>query len=206
MSYFNTSLNKVLDMEGLYSDHPADAGGETYRGIARRRWHKWRGWTFIDTLHKENPKLEDFLIMLKRRDAYLYPLVEEFYQINFWSASGAEAIRYYPLAYELFDTAVNMGVSTAVRLLQDALNLLNKNEQLYHNLKPDGAFGLRTQGAIGMLLKYDDPSLLLKLFLILKGGRYVDIMRSNESQEVFARGWLRRVPLHVSSQPEAHDA
>src|SRR3712207_6059069 len=45
---FDIALERTLEFEGWYSKHPADPGGETYRGIARRHHPSWPGWALID--------------------------------------------------------------------------------------------------------------------------------------------------------------
>ena len=50
---FNKSLEFSLQMEGLYCDEPGDAGGETYRGIARVYHPHWVGWELIDSYKQQ---------------------------------------------------------------------------------------------------------------------------------------------------------
>ena len=65
---------------------------------------------------------------------------------RFW---GDEVSAIAPsLARELFDTAVNMGVTRSVSFLQEALNVLNRNQLLYHDLTVDGSFGPKSIEAL----------------------------------------------------------
>jgi choloylglycine hydrolase len=48
------------------------------------------------------------------------------------------------IAVELFDTAVNMGVGISARFLQEALNLMNRNQQDWNDLVVDGLCGKNT--------------------------------------------------------------
>ena len=43
------------------------------------------------------------------------------------------------LALEMFDTGVNMGTGRAVGFLQTALNVLNRNQQLYPDMVVDSS-------------------------------------------------------------------
>src|ERR1035441_4044145 len=45
---FNAAHQQVMGNEGGYANNPADAGGETYKGIARKFWPQWCGWKYVD--------------------------------------------------------------------------------------------------------------------------------------------------------------
>ena len=44
MADFKVAFAKTIRFEGGYVNHKADKGGETYKGIARNFWPKWKGW------------------------------------------------------------------------------------------------------------------------------------------------------------------
>ena len=48
MADFNKAYAFLVTKEGSLSDHPADYGGQTYFGIARRFWPNWDGWQYVD--------------------------------------------------------------------------------------------------------------------------------------------------------------
>jgi lysozyme family protein len=97
------------------------------------------------------------------------------------------------LANELYDTAVNMGVRRAVRFLQSALTLLNRDQRDYADLVVDGWFGEKTLATLAVMLNKDgDSDALVKLMNLQQGARYVAIMEADSSQERFARGWIKR--------------
>ena len=52
MADFNKAYKATMGHEGGYVDDPADKGGETYKGIARRYNPGWGGWKQIDPLFK----------------------------------------------------------------------------------------------------------------------------------------------------------
>ena len=52
MADFHKALKRTAKYEGGYVNDPADAGGETYKGISRRANPKWDGWQLIDA-HKK---------------------------------------------------------------------------------------------------------------------------------------------------------
>ena len=98
------------------------------------------------------------------------------------------------LQFEVFDTSVNMGKKVAGKMLQRALNILNRNERIVKDLKVDGIVGNQT---ISVIDKYKREShYLFKLFVLIKAKIYIDILENNHSQEAFARGWINRISLN----------
>ena len=99
--------------EGGYVNDPSDNGGETYRGISRKNFPVWDGWSIIDNAH------------LKHGDICLTaePNVIAFYTHNFWNPILGDEIINQDAANELFDNSVNMGLHEAIVLTQRALNI-----------------------------------------------------------------------------------
>jgi lysozyme family protein len=93
----------------------------------------------------------------------------------------------------MFDTGVNMGVSRAAKFLQESINYLNKNEQLYEDIETDGKIGDATLQALGFLDENGDIPNLFKIMNILQGMHYLNYMKESPNQEKYARGWLTRV-------------
>lgn len=187
MANFRQSLIKTLEHEGWYSNHPNDRGGETYRGIARKRWLNWPGWAIID-----NEKVKPGFELEMRRNTELNAMVEQFYRENFWNEIQGDALRSQLLADELFDTAVNMGTRQAVKFLQRALNLFNRNGTIYPDIKVDGVSGEKTLHCLDEFMKRDSDILLIKALNTLQGCFYISLMETDPSQEAFARGWFTR--------------
>jgi lysozyme family protein len=185
MADFKTSFLKSMHHEAGYANHPADRGGETYRGIARRKHHAWKGWRIIDG-YKSIAEFEAKL----DTDTGLQMLVDAFYKTMFWDDLYLDKINSQEIADELFDTAINMGGSIAVKFLQEALNLLNKNGKSFIDIKVDGVMGPNT---IAMANKYPNEKALLKTLNGLQFGRYRNICNEDPTQEVFFLGWLNRV-------------
>ena len=48
MANFEYAIERLFGLEGGYARHPADPGGETYRGISRRYHPEWSQWADID--------------------------------------------------------------------------------------------------------------------------------------------------------------
>ncbi len=190
MAIFRQAFDRTLLHEGGYVNDIVDPGGETYKGVARKRHRGWEGWGIIDSL-KTDPEFPD---VLDDHDG-LQSKVRIFYRENFWNRIGGDLIPDQELANELFDTGVNMGPGQAVKFLQKALNLLNRNGKSYADIKVDRGFGEKTLGALNAFLNFDDSVLLLKVINLQQGAHYLKIMEKKPDQERFARGWLKRVSI-----------
>jgi lysozyme family protein len=185
MTIFKESFMKLMKAEGGYSNHPSDRGKETYKGIARNRHHAWKGWSIIDG-YKNFPDFEKRL----DEDGELQLLVDAFYKTMFWDDINLDQVLSQAICDEIFDIAINMGAGTAVKFVQTALNLLNRNQKDFPDLKVDGGMGQKT---IATLNSYKNEKALLKTLNGLQFERYREICSSDPTQEVFFLGWLTRV-------------
>jgi len=191
MANFDLAYNITKEFEGGYSYDPDDAGGETYKGVARKFNPTWDGWIIIDDIKNKFPS--DFKDKLDI--TILNEKVFSYYKIMYWDKFQGDVIHNQEIANELFDNAVNMGVNRSVTFLQKSLNVLNRNQKNYNDITEDGSFGNNTLKTLTIFLNKDKPSLLLKVINILQGMHYINYMTKRPSQEKFARGWLRRVKL-----------
>lgn len=138
MAYFDEEFEKVILAEGGYVNDPDDAGGETYLGISRKNNPKWDGWTSIDQLKKHYPK--DFKKLLKQTPE-LTVKAKRLYKENYWDVLELDDIPSQGIAHQLFDTAVNMGVSSAIRIAQQVIGMTitgKWSEELKYNLMQYG--------------------------------------------------------------------
>ena len=184
MADFQLSLNRTLAHEGGYSVVKADRGGETYRGVSRRFHPSWAGWIVVDQL-KHEPGFPRNL----QNHPGLQNQVGLFYHQQFWQPLLGEQLVHQAVADELFDTAVNMGIATAVSFAQTALNLLNRNQSSYPDGMVDGKMGPKT---LKLLNDCSEPEILVRTLNALQAARYIRICEKDPSQEVFFRGWLKR--------------
>ena len=192
MANFEQAFQITLGHEGGYVFDPDDAGGETYRGVARRYHPNWSGWEIIDQLKQQSDSRRQ---LNKRLDENrpLQSQIQSFYKQHYWDRFQGDLIASQDLAEELFDTGVNMGVHRAVRFLQEGLNLLNRNQKSFKDILEDGKSGPGTLGALEAYLAKDPAEYLLKIMNILQGMHYIEYMRKSPTQEKYARGWLKRV-------------
>lgn len=170
---FDYAFNLILGFEGGYSNDPDDRGGRTKYGITEA--------VFRDSIRRKliNPVSTDIRHMTQAnaKTIYLY---------DYWNKIHLNEIVDQFIAAEIFDTAVNMGRTTATLICQRALNFLGEA------LEEDGIMGGLTIAALNRWCRKDSRA----LFICLNGFqfmRYVAIVKENESQHKFARGWTKRV-------------
>jgi lysozyme family protein len=180
--------------EGGYVDDPSDYGGETYKGVSRVYWPNWPGWKVVDELKEQ----EDFPECLYADEELNY-WVKHFYYENFWNHSqlnlDSVSSKSKEIAAEMFDCSVNMGVKRAAEFLQRTLNMLNRDQALFEDLKVDGWAGTRTAMALTKCLSVESDIYVLKLLLILRGSFYVGRAEEDSTQERFIRGWVNRLVI-----------
>lgn len=160
-------IDRVLEREGGYVDHPLDKGGPTNLGITMDTLEAYLGHT---------PSLEELRALTTdtARDIYFKKYME---------APGFTSISSAPIRELLFDAAVNSGPSNAVKMLQRTLNSFGAK------LLVDGVMGEKTRAAMeGQFI--DD---MIHGLLAERLRFYADICRINPRQAAFAAGWMNRV-------------
>ena len=204
---FKNCLKEVLRHEGTYSNHKDDIGGETYKGISRFYHSDWDGWEIIDLVKEKI----DGIKILKSGDitaalgsAYqnkLEQLVALFYKEEFWDRIKGDELSEIDedLACEVFDMAVNMGVRSAVKNLQKALNLTYQNFiDAMEEIAEDGILGKVTLSKVKELKEHELMVEMIEYFRKLRALKYAKIVKNNPSQAVFIEGWIKRA-LRLSS-------
>ena len=155
---FDTSLSHVLKSEGLWSDNPKDPGGATMKGITLAVYREW----------KRNPHItKEELRVIPDEDVY------NLYKQNYWDKVHGDDLP-AGVDYAVFDSAVNMGVGRAAKLIQEAAGVT-----------ADGVLGPASLSAIQ---KANNKELIEK-FSQLKESFY----RSLKTFPIFGKGWLNRV-------------
>lgn len=120
MAKFIDAYKKVLNNEGIYSNDPDDAGGETYKGISRKANPNWDGWISIDAIKKAHPTT--FKGILKKTPE-LEKKVQDLYKDKYWDSFELDDVPSQLVAEQMFDTAVNQGQTAAIRFAQRVLDL-----------------------------------------------------------------------------------
>ena len=113
MANFDIAYKRTCKFEGGWVNDDADSGKETYKGISRAANPKWAGWAIIDQYKKKSnfPKNLD-------SDVKLQELVKQCYRNNYWNNVWGDKINHQDVADDLYDTAVNMGVATSIKLVE----------------------------------------------------------------------------------------
>lgn len=179
MNRFDECVNVVIGFEGGFSDHPQDSGGKTKYGITEA------------TLNAA------FKVGIVSHNNIKDLTVEEaktIYKVNYWDKCKCDDLP-KPLDLYVFDTAVNCGVGTSAKFLQEVINKVVGADIL----AADGIIGAMTIGAVeGWLSRYKPDCtfpvfFLCNLFMDRRLQYYSNIVAKNGSQIVFLRGWLNRV-------------
>lgn len=126
---FQSALAIVLGHEGGFVDNPKDPGGATNFGVTQKTLAAWRGVPVDQADVRTITPAE----------------VQAIYRQHYWLASGAPALP-YPLAVAHFDTAVNMGVAEAGKILArsgvDVATYLANRKAVYQQIvaaRPESA-------------------------------------------------------------------
>lgn len=121
MADFDIEFDKVILAEGGYVNDPNDAGGETYLGISRKNNPKWKGWSIIDSI-KKTYGTKNINTRLKKQTTLLN-YAKDLYKEKYWNCMFLDEIPNQDIAHQLFDTGVNCGISTAIKLAQNCCNI-----------------------------------------------------------------------------------
>lgn len=171
--------------EGLYANNPADTGGETWAGVARKHWPKWLGWTIIDQIKQKYGKTASIINKYGKANADLTCLTKNFYKQNFWDVNRLDDIKDQQVANTVYDFGVNSGTSRAAKFLQQSVNAVSK-----YNLTVDGVIGPKTVTAVNSV----NPEMLHKEYNRLREKFYLSI--AGGSQVQFLKGWLKRLTAY----------
>jgi lysozyme family protein len=179
MSNFDLAFIKTIGHEGGYTSDPDDRGNWTSgkRGVGELKGTKYG----ISAMTYPN---EDIINLTLER-------AKEIYKRDFWDKMKLSFIGDSNIAIELFDTAVNTGIPRAGKMFQKALNLCNRNERDYKNIKEDGVIGQKSLTAYSMCA---NKRILFNVLNILQGAWYVALMESNEMYEKYI-SWFDRVEI-----------
>lgn len=151
MSSFDLAIAETLKWEGGYVSDESDPGGETNFGISKAN----------------HPDLDIKNLTLER--------AKQIYKDGYWKNLYSQ-IENQALASKLFDMGVNIGVGTAVKLLQSVLGL-----------PVDGSFGVNTLAATNEV-----GDAVLAPYKQKLCEHYQNLVVHNPNLGKFLGGWLRR--------------
>lgn len=153
---FDTAFDRLIGHEGGYSNHPDDPGGETMWGVTAR---------------------------VARANGYTGPMrdmprstAKAIYRKLYWDAVKAdqlpEAVR-----FDVFDGAVNSGVSQSAKWLQRAAGVVD-----------DGVIGPKTIAA---------ASAVGPIIAARYNGHRLEFMANLPTWGSFGKGWARRIASNL---------
>ena len=159
---FERAVNKVLAHEGGFVNDPADPGGATNLGITIKTLSDWLGFSAsVDDVRN-----------LTRGTAV------SIYKENYWDAVRGDQILSYPIAFSLFDQAVNKGPSKAIQFAQEVLGVY-----------PSG----RMDSELVDRINNSDERDFVNKFLDRSEKHYYNLVSSNSTLQKFLNGWLYRI-------------
>lgn len=153
MADFSKAIEKTLINEGGYINDNADRGGETNFGISKKSY----------------PDID--IKNLTENEA------KTIYKQDYWNKLKADGIESQNVASALFDTAVNMGVKTASKMIQSCVDT-----------QTDGFVGAKSLKAINAT----NEELLLLRFKLAKIARYAYITEKRPANKKYLLGWINR--------------
>lgn len=183
MIMIDEAIDKLIGVEGGYSNDPSDSGGETIWGVtlATARRYGYNG------AMRLMPRSDAARIYKQR-----YIIEPKFDKL--WPIDDR-------IAYEVFDTGVNCGPQKSAMFLQTALNALNRAGKDYPDIALDGDIGPATLQAFGTFLKLrklEGEIVLLKILNVLQGAHYLNLAVARQKDEDFVFGWFRnRIDIPV---------
>lgn len=177
---FDRAIRTVFLHEGMWSNDPADPGGPTMWGVSLRFARSLGdldgdGWPDLDLDHDGDVDIDD----LKRLTAAQALTI---YRRRWWDRYGYGRFT-LAVGVKVFDLAVNMGETSAHRVLQRAVRACSGAA-----LADDGALGPVTAAAV------QDCELhpLLSAIRSEAAGVYRQIVTRTPASERFLKGWLNR--------------
>jgi lysozyme family protein len=176
--------NWVKPNEGGYGNVPADKGGETYAGLARKYNPELVDiWKYIDDKKRLGPIPRGTIfpdLNLKVQNAYR----------NLYTKNLFDKINNQSVADILFDWFVNSGnasVSTTAKETYGIDEILN--DKFHKNIPRDGKYDPTTINAINSTNPVD-------LYNEVKNQRlqfYKAILAKDPTQKIFKDGWFNRI-------------
>ncbi len=165
---FDRCIAVILKNEGGYVNDPKDPGGETNFGISKKAYPGLD----IATLTESKAK--------------------EIYRKDYWEKVHADEIRIPSLALQVFDCAVNCGVSVAAKMLQRCVGT-----------HQDGIVGSKTLAAVNFYPRHGE---LVQKYRIERCFHYMALAGRMKNSYLYINGWgarIRRTNFFVVNTPLA---
>ncbi len=161
---FNKFFDYLLFIEGDYSNHPNDNGGETKYGITKETARSCGYKGAMKDLTKT--------------------MAQKIYEQKYYKAYKIDKIKSDKMALSIFDFVVNSG-NYGIKKAQEAVNKVYKKTILV----ADGVIGLQTIKYLNLV----NSEKFLAEYHKLQIEYYNAVVKNNPKQKVFLAGWLNRV-------------
>ena len=162
---FDKAFERVVGLEGWFDNDSRDRGNWTSGVIGQVQL---KGTKYGIAAHAY-PNLDIKNLTLDQ--------AKEIYRRDYWGRCHNDDLPAC-VRYDMFDTAVNSGVGTAIKLMQKALGVT-----------PDGVWGPNTTAAVTKI----DPEMLDKKF----AGFRLMYLTDCAAWPTYAKGWVRRVGANL---------
>lgn len=169
--HFAAAVDFTLAQEGLFSDHPADNGSLTMRGVTIATYKEYRR-RIKDTRPVDRAAMLAITVDEAKRVAKLL----------YWDTNFDE-LKSQPVAVCLFDWCWGHGPHGAKQMAQACANTLGAS------LIIDGIFGPATVAAVNRI----DPKTYVLAYAELISRWYASFVDRDPRQRVFLKGWMNRV-------------
>lgn len=177
MTPFDRALQHTLGIEGGFSDDAADSGGATRWGITEvvAREFGYKG----------------------EMSALPLEFAKGVYRQKYWDLLHLDLVAALSeqVASELFDTAVNTGVSFAAKSIQRILNVMNREASDYQDIEVDGLIGPSTLRSLRLFLALRGIAgsrVLFSALNSLQGAFYIELAERRSKDEKFVYGWFNQ--------------
>lgn len=155
---FDEAFHRLLGHEGAYSNNPADPGGETMWGVTVAVARAWGYMGPMRSLAEDTAK--------------------QIYRVNYWNKVRADELPAL-LRFDVFDGAVNSGVSQSIKWLQRAVGAVD-----------DGVIGPATIKAA-----QSADAMAVARF----NGARLQFMTDTRNWTDFGKGWARRIAGNLAA-------
>jgi lysozyme family protein len=179
MPSYVDAIKKVHLQEGgsAYTNKATDTGGPTRWGVTQKAFDAWKS----KKLGRPYKSTIDEIKNMSEVDSIAI------YKEEYWDKIQGDKIKSYPVAYAIFDQAVNGGVDTIIKMVQNMLGLV-----------PDGKAGAQFILSVN---KVPEKQFLAD-FIKASDARYKKIVTNNPKQAPNLDGWmnrLKKVQAYVSA-------
>ena len=174
---FAQAYQHLYKYEGGWVNDPADRGGETYRGIARKAWPSWIGWNRVDAI-KDGRSVTAAVKSEIDGDSTLKSMVKAFFKTNYWDKYGFGKIADQSLAHITWDWTIG---TNSLKMASFAWKALGRSGQ-----------APAAKEVVMELAASKDPEKVFNRFKKLRAAHHQNVVEDKPSQAKFLKGWLKR--------------